>query len=181
MREILIGLGNPGKKYALTYHTAGALALDFIYEKLLLSPEIIREGGGKLFDFRETKDESGEKIIFVRPTTFMNESGLAVRETLKFFRADAEEVVLLHDDSDLNLGTAKVSESKNLAGHHGLLSVERETGKTFKRIRIGIRDPKEKIRRKAEEFVLKNIPKNKMKELFGQEFISSWSSLRKRS
>lgn len=180
MRKILIGLGNPGKKYAKTYHNAGFLALDFIYNELLGAPEITKEGGGKYFEFREAEG-NGEKIIFVRPTTFMNESGLAVREAIKALKALPEEIIIFHDDSDLTIGTIKISESGNLAGHHGLLSIKKETGRNFARVRIGIRDPKEKIRRKAEEFVLKNIAAAKLPEMFGESFISSWSSLQKKS
>ncbi len=182
MRKILIGLGNPGAKYENTYHNAGALAVQKIADSLSLEAHKISEKNRTLFSFRELKMPDGDTFVFIRPKTFMNESGLAVKSVLKYFSAQKSEIVILHDDSDLPLGTTKMSESSNLAGHRGLISIKNGTGfADFTRLRIGIRDPKEKIRKKAEEFVLKNISKSKKDALFGEEFETSWLKILQKS
>ncbi|TSC60132.1 MAG: peptidyl-tRNA hydrolase, PTH1 family [Parcubacteria group bacterium LiPW_15] len=182
MRKILVGLGNPGAKYENTYHNAGALALEGIMARMLPEGDISPEKSFPLFGFHKAEIQNGDIFIFVKPKTFMNDSGLAVKAVLKYFSAKPSEVIILHDDSDLNLGTIKISESTNLAGHHGLISIGNETGiSNFKRMRIGIRNPDEKIRKKAEEFVLKNIPKKKMELLLGEALSAGWLELRKNS
>lgn len=182
MRKILIGLGNPGKKYENTYHNAGALAVEKIFNNIEKESDSTKEGDAALFHFCEVKIPGGEIIIFARPKTFMNESGIAVKAVLKYFRARQGEVIIFHDDSDLILGVVKISESKNLAGHHGLISIQTEMGgMDFKRVRIGIRNPSEKVRLRAEKFVLNNIPKTKMNVLLGEALNANWSELRKKS
>ena len=174
MRKILIGLGNPGEKYKNTYHNAGAIVLYRLYDGAKKSAENERGGDTAQFRFAELKMENGDKNVFVWPKTFMNESGAAVRAVMKFFDAKNEEVVILHDDSDIALGEGKLSNSKNPAGHNGLISIQKETGVyDFSRIRIGIRDPKEKIRRKAEDFVLKKISGGKLKLLYSPELTAT--------
>lgn len=182
MRKILIGLGNPGAKYENTYHNAGALAIEKIADSLSPVADKTTEKNSALFSFREAWMPNGDLFIFVRPKTFMNESGLAVKSALKYFSAKPSEVVIFHDDSDLPLGTAKISESSNFAGHRGLISIKNESGVSdFKRIRIGIRNPEEKVRKKAEEFVLKNIPKSKRGELLGATLEISWAKILEKS
>lgn len=142
----------------------------------LLNPEAsaINKKESALFGFHEIETPNGDLFVFIKPKTFMNESGLAVKSVLKYFSARPSEVIIFHDDSDLPLGTIKISESSNLAGHRGLISVKTETKIVdFKRVRIGIRDPKEKNRKKAEEFVLKNIPKTKKGVLLGEALKTS--------
>lgn len=175
---LAVGLGNPGKEYRFTYHNAGALVLRKIREELKESFGPVKKS--EYFSFSKGTDpETGEKLVFIWSKTYMNESGLAVKAALKFFKAKPAELAVLHDDSDLYLGTAKMSESPNAAGHHGLMSIQKETGLVdFRRLKIGIRDPKEKKRRKAEEFVLKNIPKTKLGSLCPENIISIWEQLR---
>jgi PTH1 family peptidyl-tRNA hydrolase len=182
MRKILIGLGNPGENYKNTYHNAGAIAVAAILARFLPDAKYAKEKGARLWNATEIKTADGDVLIFVRTKTFMNESGLAVKDILKYFSAEPEEVVLLHDDSDLRLGDIKISESKNLAGHHGLLSVENETGvSNFKRVRVGIRNPSELVRKKAGEFVLKNIPKNKLAVLLQPILREDWLAILRKS
>lgn len=168
MKKILIGLGNPDKEYEFTYHNAGALALSYLAKNFGKKFGVKKSGKNKDFSFMEFHDPGkNDRLILVWPKTYMNESGVAVRSALKFFNAKPEEMFIFHDDSDLMLGTIKESKSENTAGHHGLISVQNETGsKNFKRVRIGIRDPKEKIRAKAEMFVLKRIPASKLKVIY---------------
>lgn len=178
---LVVGLGNPGEKYEFTYHNAGALVLRRLWQELGNNFGPLQET--LCFNFSKGVDpETGEKMVFIWPKTYMNESGRAVREALKFFKVKPAELIVFHDDSDLLLGAVKSSESPNVAGHHGLMSVQKELKlKDFRRFRIGIRDPKEKNRRKAEEFVLKIIPKTKRELLYPENLISWWNQTRKKS
>jgi PTH1 family peptidyl-tRNA hydrolase len=157
-RAVVIGLGNPGKEYGHTYHNAGWLAvdawMDVTIKNMAPSGEIpCFKTYKKLFEFAET-----DKIIFVKPLTYMNQSGKAIREALKKFGAKPENLIVIHDDSDLIMGTYKISFARNSAGHKGVQSIiDALKTNEFQRIRIGIRPAKEKRRQKAGEFALKNI------------------------
>ncbi len=154
-RKLVIGLGNPGAAYAHTYHNVGALALLAIAAELVTKDTARWETHKKLFAYAR----SGE-LILVRPLTFMNVSGLAIREAARKFNVSPQNIILLHDDSDLTLGSWKISRRSGAAGHHGVESaVATLGGNDFTRIRIGIRPEKERMRKKAEDFVLKPITK----------------------
>ena len=145
--KIVVGLGNPGKEYDGTYHNVGTLAVR----------TIAGEGGWKpykkLFSYALRRNTA-----FVLPLIFMNESGRAVAEALKKFRAEPADLVVIHDESDLPLGACKISTGRGSAGHKGVQSVMDALGsKAFARVRIGIRNPRERTRRKAEGFVLAKI------------------------
>ncbi len=145
-KRIFIGLGNPGKEYENTYHNAGLLAVD----QLADAPFKKHKG---LFEYTTAPD-----AVFIRPLTYMNESGSAAREALKKFNARAEDLTVIHDESDLPLGTFKVSKGRGAAGHKGVQSIIDALGTNeFTRIRIGIRDPRERRRKKAGEFALARI------------------------
>lgn len=154
-RRFLIGLGNPGKEYEHTYHNVGRLALDEIVRSL---------HGGETPSFSHPPRAHFEyvrtgNLIFIRPRVFMNESGMAIQEALSFFKGKPEETILLHDDSDLRLGSWKYASLRGTAGHHGVESaVQALGGNAFARIRIGTR-PKDTpgVRKKAGEFVLRPI------------------------
>lgn len=180
MRKILIGLGNPGKKYERTYHNAGRLAMEAIFELEKKRMASGRSGQGRDFRFEELAGAEGD-LIFVWPTTYMNESGLAVKEALKYLSSSPEELLVLHDDSDLTVGSVKISESENSAGHHGIISIQETIeARSFQRFRIGIRDPKEASRRKAEDFVLQTAPEDRIKTMI-EPVISAWMDFRKTS
>ncbi len=157
---IIVGLGNPGAEFEATYHNVGKLALE------MLIREEAREGTAahslkvhkKLFAFAATK-----RAAFVAPLVFMNESGAAVREAMKKFKAKPETLVVIHDESDLPIGSYKTSLGRGAAGHKGVQSIIDALHTTdFTRIRIGIRPAHERTRSKASEFVLKKItPKDR--------------------
>ncbi|MEK7555167.1 MAG: aminoacyl-tRNA hydrolase [Patescibacteria group bacterium] len=134
MIRLVIGLGNPGKTYAHTYHNAGHQFAEYA---------------------RETWD-GGPAILI--SDVFMNASGSAVLAALKKYRVKPEELLVAHDDSDLALGSVKVSFGRGAAGHHGIESIiaALHTNR-FWRARIGIRPREEKIRMKASELVLKKV------------------------
>lgn len=151
--KIIAGLGNPGKEYENTYHNVGFLAVDYFLNKVKkLSLKEIR---GKDFEYAENGN-----AIFVKPMTFMNESGSPIKNSLRYFKAGPDELLVIHDDSDITIGEYKLSFERGSGGHKGIESIIKylKTNK-FWRIRIGIRPPTKAgiPRKKASEFVLKNI------------------------
>lgn len=160
----IIGLGNPGSQYALTYHNVGWLALDYLIKKATETMTLIQKGKQKNFDF--FKFSNGKNLIFVKPLTFMNESGKAVNDSIKYFKAKAEEILVIHDDSDIELGKSKLSFGRGAAGHHGIESIIKSLKtKNFSRLRIGVRKKENdrSKRKEAGEMVLKKIsPSDKL-------------------
>ncbi len=164
--DLIIGLGNPGLEYKKTYHNIGFLAVDFIASKFGLKK--FSKNSSKKFEFLEIKN-----TIIGRPLTFMNNSGQAVASMLEFFKTKPENILIIHDDSDLEIGKYKLDYDRGPAGHNGIISIisHLKTKKIW-RLRIGIR-PKLKInsisqpkkRIKAEKLVLKNIKSNDQKIL----------------
>jgi aminoacyl-tRNA hydrolase len=156
-KTIVVGLGNPGAEYDNTYHNAGWLAID---AWMVAAAKATGDGEPptlknykKLFDFAEVGD-----MVFVKPLTYMNESGKAVREALKKFGTKPENLMVVHDDSDIVIGNYKISFARNSAGHKGVQSIiDALKTKSFTRVRIGIRPANETKRKKAGEFALKQI------------------------
>lgn len=163
---ILVGLGNPGEEYERTYHNAGRLALEAIEAALPGKENRFLRPSKKHFAYKKAGD-----FLLVEPTTFMNESGLAVREALAYLRGVPEHTIILHDDSDLPLGNWKFVTARGAAGHHGVESIAAALGTNeFSRVRIGIRpDGATGRRRPASEFVLKTIRKSD-EQLFQSAF-----------
>lgn len=153
----ILGLGNPGKAYAHTYHNAGILAMSALLTK---------EGYNEKTPKREKHFEYwrvGSRII-ARSRTYMNESGIAARDVIKKFDLSPRRLAIVHDDSDLPLGTVRYAFGRGAAGHHGVLSViEHLHTKMFWRCRIGIRTTDEK----AERFVLRTIRRKDEETLYG--------------
>lgn len=153
--EIVVGLGNPGDDYKDTYHNLGFLALDY------LALKIKKEMNSDLkFQTSKSKKFSHAKapgVILLKPLTFMNEAGQAVKTALKFFKIPKENMLVIHDESDLNIGDYKFSFNRGSAGHRGVESIIKELGsKSFMRLRIGVRH-KENTRTPALKFILKKI------------------------
>jgi PTH1 family peptidyl-tRNA hydrolase len=154
--RLVIGLGNPGTDYENTYHNAGMIALGAMATSLSPNGTPHWETYKKLFTCARVGN-----WIFMKPLTFMNVSGAAVREATRKFNVSPEHIIVLHDDSDLPLGTWRISHARGAAGHHGVESVIAALGTNdFTRVRIGIRPPRETTRRKADDFVLKQITKS---------------------
>jgi PTH1 family peptidyl-tRNA hydrolase len=142
--RVIVGLGNPGSRYAHTFHNAGVLALDAL--RRASAPEA-KKRRRPLFDYWKT-----DGTVFVRPNAYMNVSGPAVADALAFFKATPAQLMLIHDDSDLPLGTVRHATKSGAAGHRGVASVIAALKtQAFERLRLGIR-----IRPgKAGEFVLR--------------------------
>jgi len=157
--KLIIGLGNPGEEYKKTRHNAGFLAVNKIADNFQFS----------IFNFQSIFNAQiskgiidSEKVILIKPQTFMNESGKAVRAVLDYYKINLENIIVIHDDLDITLGEYKISKNKNSGGHKGVQSVIDHLGtKDFMRIRIGIEIENRKI--PTEKFVLNNFTKDEMK------------------
>lgn len=148
--KLIVGLGNPGEQYAFTYHNVGQLYIDH------LSSETMK----KYRHFAFTKKED---YILVKPLTFMNQSGVAVKEALKYFDLDPNSLVVVHDDSDLAIGDYKTTFDQSSAGHKGVQSIiDHLKTQRFSRVKIGVR---EYSNTKAGDFVLKPISKQGLSTL----------------
>lgn len=163
--KLIVGLGNPGEDYQNTYHNVGFLALDFLTSSGVNVSTDRSDGWQKEKNFWFLTQD---RVIFVKPRTFMNLSGLAARQALAKFKVTPENTLVIHDDSDLNLGQSKLSFGRGGAGHRGVTSIIRHLKtKNFWRLRLGIRPENEKTRSKAEIFVLKKIKPSHLKIIYG--------------
>ena len=138
---LLVGLGNPGAKYERNRHNVGFMAADAIVRRHSFSPPrarfqgIVSEG---MFD--------GEKAIVLKPTTYMNESGRAVGEAMRFYKLTPADVVVFYDELDLDPGKIRIKTGGGAAGHNGIRSIASHIGPDFRRVRIGIGHPGAKDR-----------------------------------
>jgi len=149
---IVVGLGNPGKKFENTRHNVGFMAVNKIAGNFQFPIFNLQSK----FNAEISQGEiSGEKIILVKPQTFMNESGKAVQKITKNYKLKAESLIIIHDDIDLEIGKIKIVQERGPAGHKGIESIIKSVGnKGLVRLRIGIA-PQNDI--KAEKIVLKNF------------------------
>ena len=149
--KLIVGLGNPGERYKQTRHNVGFMVLD----KLIKQSTV--EGWDKKFDSFFTKIIIAQKsMILLKPLTFMNVSGHAVQRVKNFYGIDPNNIVIIHDDIDLELGKIKLKKGGGDGGHNGLKSIIKLIGSEFNRIRIGIGRP-EKIN--VSSYVLNDFPK----------------------
>lgn len=156
--QLWVGLGNPGGKYALNRHNIGFMALDTIAEVHDFGP-VQKKFSGWLQEGRI----GTEKILLLKPGTFMNESGRAVSEAMRFYKLDTDALTVFHDELDLAPFKVKVRMGGGLAGHNGLRSINQHLGPDFRRIRIGIGHPGSKDR--VTGHVLGNYAKAEMDDL----------------
>lgn len=152
--KLIVGLGNPGKEYEGTRHNTGFLMLDFILgNKVEWKPA----NGTKLLYFKDSV--GGKPTEYIKPTTFMNNSGLAVAYVKDKHKLKLNDIVVIYDDVDLPIGKIKISYDRSSGGHNGIESIIKKLkSKEFLRIRIGIAPvtPSGKIKKpKGEEAMLK--------------------------
>lgn len=136
--KLIVGLGNPGEQYKFTRHNAGFLAVDYI----------LNNGDGFItakpsHDFKSeifTWVDGNKKTIFMKPQTYMNDSGQALKVIVNFYKMDlAIDLLVIHDDVDLPFGTFRTTDSSSAAGHNGVKSIIENIGtRDFHRIRIGV-------------------------------------------
>jgi len=153
---LLIGLGNIGKEYAKTRHNFGFLALDQIITDYNLSAL------GKKFSSEVFAGEiAGKKVIALKPQTYMNNSGLAALEAIKFYKIPLQNIIVLHDEIDIDLGRIKTKIGGGSAGHNGLKSIDSMIGKEYHRLRLGVGRPENKEFEVA-DYVLSKFTKDEM-------------------
>ncbi|MDJ0977674.1 MAG: aminoacyl-tRNA hydrolase [Erythrobacter sp.] len=150
--QIWVGLGNPGAKYALNRHNVGFMVVDAIAEVHGFGPEQKKFAGS----VREGRIGT-EKILLLKPATFMNESGRSVGEAMRFYKLDLSDLTVFHDELDLAPFKVKVKQGGGTAGHNGLRSIDRHLGSDFRRVRVGIGHPGHKDR--VSGYVLGNYAK----------------------
>lgn len=140
--HLIVGLGNPGQRYAATRHNIGFMAL----EKLAAAYEI--ELKHKSFNALWGKGViNGKQVLVAMPQTYMNLSGTAVRQLQSFFKTDISNLIVIHDDLDLPFGSVRLKDGGGTAGHKGLASIESNMGTPgFIRVRLGIGKPVDKSR-----------------------------------
>ena len=160
---IVIGIGNPGKEFENTYHNVGIMAIEKIIQDKEEKNELQTKKWNeeKIFSYIKYKN-----IIFIKSKTFMNESGKAISAAIKMFKISKENIIIIHDDSDIFIGNIKISFNKNSAGHKGIQSIiDFLLSKKFERFRIGTRPENEKTRKKAGDFALNKIKPTDYKKL----------------
>ena len=156
--QIWVGLGNPGDKYALHRHNVGFMAADVIAAAHGFGPWT------KKFRSLVAEGRIGRhRILLVKPQTFMNDSGDAVQQALRFYKLDEDALTVFHDELDLAPFKVKVRNGGGLAGHNGLRSIDASLGPDFRRVRIGIGHPGHKDR--VTGYVLGNYAKSEMEPL----------------
>ncbi|MBE6054233.1 MAG: aminoacyl-tRNA hydrolase [Clostridium sartagoforme] len=135
---LIVGLGNPGKEYDGTRHNIGFEAIDYLAEKYNI--DISRS------KFKGLYGEgfiSGEKVILLKPTTYMNLSGESIREIINFYKIDNNEMIVIYDDISLEIGKLRIREKGSAGGHNGIKSIIANIGgDVFPRIKIGVGQPK---------------------------------------
>ncbi|HVW23603.1 MAG TPA: aminoacyl-tRNA hydrolase [Candidatus Saccharimonadales bacterium] len=159
---LLVGLGNPGREYDGTRHNIGFEALDkFVAANDEFEPWIAKKDLKCLL----TSGRLGEaRVLAVKPTTFMNLSGEAVQKVMDFYKIPAENVLVIHDELDIDFGQIRLRRGGSSAGHNGLKSIICLIGEDFGRIRIGI-GPKKPARIDSADFVLKTFDKEQQEQL----------------
>jgi PTH1 family peptidyl-tRNA hydrolase len=151
--RVIVGLGNPGPEHLVTRHNAGFWFVDLL----------ARRHGGEFRDYRKYSGEtariniSGQEIILLKPTTYMNRSGLSVRQLSEFFKIPPEDILVAHDELDLPVGIVRLKQGGGHGGHNGLRDTIAHIGENFWRLRLGIGHPGNKA--EVIDYVLTRAPR----------------------
>ncbi|WP_027063460.1 aminoacyl-tRNA hydrolase [Mesoplasma seiffertii] len=171
--KLVVGLGNPGKEYVKTRHNAGWIAIDLFLEKYGFTTQK-NEHHAEVF-FSTIK---GEKVLFAKPQTYMNKSGIAVRELMDYYKISKDDVIIFHDEKDFPVAKNQFKIQGSAAGHNGIKSIiQYLNGENFKRFRIGVGNPEpgwqivDWVLSKFNEQELEDIKLSISKSL---EFILEW-------
>jgi PTH1 family peptidyl-tRNA hydrolase len=134
--QIFVGLGNPGAKYANNRHNIGFMALDEIASEHGFAPWRSK------FQAQASEGRLGaDKVVLIKPETFMNLSGQSVGEAMRFYKLEPSDVIVFHDELDLAPGKCRVKTGGGHAGHNGLRSIHQHIGEAYHRVRLGIGHP----------------------------------------
>ncbi len=136
---LFVGLGNPTPNSENNRHNIGFKIIDAINQKFGLSKQKPKFKG-----LLTTGTIGGKKVYAIKPLTFMNNSGICIRELIEYFKIDSENVIVFHDDLDIDFGKVKTKFGGSSAGHNGIESIDKFIGKDYSRVRIGIGHPKNK-------------------------------------
>ena len=134
---LLVGLGNPNPNNTNNRHNIGFLVIDEINKKFKLSKQKPKFKG-----LLTTGNINEQKVYAIKPLTFMNSSGVCIKELIEYFKIDVKNVFVFHDDMDIDLGKVKTKFGGSSAGHNGIESIDKNIGKNYSRIRIGVGRPK---------------------------------------
>ena len=156
--QLWVGLGNPGPQYAFHRHNVGFMVLDTVAEVHRFGP-VQKKFQGWLQEGRI----GTEKVLLLKPATFMNESGRAVGEAMRFYKLGLDALTVFHDELDLAPFKVKVKKGGGTAGHNGLRSIDQHLGADFQRVRLGIGHPGYKDR--VTGYVLGNFAKAEQDDL----------------
>ena len=152
---LFVGLGNPTPDNENNRHNIGFKVIDAINKKFQLSKQKPK------FKGLLTTGKIGEKKIYaIKPLTFMNNSGICIRELIEYFKIDAEDVIVFHDDLDIEFGKIKAKFGGSSAGHNGIASIDKFIGKDYSRVRIGIGKPKNQV--EVADYVLQNFDEEEL-------------------
>lgn len=181
--KLIVGLGNPGIDYEKTRHNIGFMAIDRIVSSLNLSFDRSKFGG-----LYTSTNINGEKFLFLKPQEYINLSGNVIKRYCDFFNIDLNDVLIIHDDLDLDVGVMKLRSSGGSGGHNGLKNIELNFGsKNYKRIKIGISndkryDTKDYVlgRLSGEDFEKISLVLDKMPSLFNDFVNLSFNNLMNR-
>ena len=155
---LFVGLGNPTPNSENNRHNIGFKIIDAINRKFGLSKQKPKFKG-----LLTTGNINEKKIYAIKPLTFMNNSGICIRELIEYFKIDAQNVIVFHDDLDIDFGKIKTKFGGSSAGHNGIESIDKFIGKDYSRVRIGISKPKTKIA--VSDYVLKDFDEDEKEEL----------------
>jgi PTH1 family peptidyl-tRNA hydrolase len=151
--RIIAGLGNPGPEHQLTRHNAGFWFVDML----------ARRHDGEFRDYRKYSGETaritiaGQEIILLKPTTYMNRSGLSIRQLSEFFKIEADDILVAHDELDLPVGSLRLKHGGGHGGHNGLRDTIAHIGEAFWRLRLGVGHPGNKA--DVIDYVLTRAPR----------------------
>ena len=156
---LIIGLGNPGPEYVKTRHNVGFMALDALAgddatwrsEKNALTTRV---------------DVDGRRVILAKPQTYMNNSGTAVLALMTFYKVPLENLIVIHDDMDIAVGSLREKVGGGSAGHNGIKSIDANVGRDYRRIRIGINHPRDfDLKIDAADWVLGRFTDEELKKI----------------
>ena len=155
---LFVGLGNPTPDSQNNRHNVGFKIIDSINKKFSLSKQKPKFKG-----LLTTGNIGNKKIYAIKPLTFMNNSGICIRELIEYFKIDVQDVIVFHDDLDIEFGKIKAKFGGSDAGHNGIASIDKYVGKDYSRVRIGIGKPKNKL--EVSDFVLQNFDEDEMTKI----------------
>ncbi len=161
-RVIIAGLGNPGKEYARHRHNVGFMCLDDFTEA--------NDEMGDWIDKKDLKCHlsqgqiAGFGVLAIKPTTFMNDSGQAIEAVAHFYKVPLEQILVIHDELDINFGQIRLRTGGSDAGHNGIKSVTQHIGENYGRVRVGV-GPKQPEQIPSEKFVLQDFSAEEQAQL----------------